>query len=96
MCYFEDCEDRYWPREDNTPDCPYEDCDNSTDTGNTNPGGTGTTNPGSAIFVSATATTVRTEPAARPGIINPAKASACITLLIPISMHGQRIRPISK
>ena len=46
MCYFEDCEDRYWPREDNTPDCPYEDCDNSTDTGNTNPGGTGTTNPG--------------------------------------------------
>ena len=131
MCYFEDCEDRYWPREDNTPDCPYEDCDNSTDTGNTNPGGTGstnpgnsgntgasggqsqsgncpcdcdnrtdtgntnpggtgTTNPGSAIFVSATATTVRTEPAARPGIINPAKASACITLLIPISMHGQQ------
>ena len=29
----------------NTPDCPC-DCDNSTDTGNTNPGGTGTTNPG--------------------------------------------------
>ena len=45
MCYFEDCEDRYWPPEDNTPDCPC-DCDNSTDTGNTNPGGTGTTNPG--------------------------------------------------
>ena len=38
MCYFEDCEDRYWPREDNTPDCPC-DCDNRTDTGNTNPGG---------------------------------------------------------
>ena len=38
MCYFEDCEDRYWPPEDNTPDCPC-DCDNSTDTGNTNPGG---------------------------------------------------------
>ena len=90
MCYFEDCEDRYWPREDNTPDCPYEDCDNSTDTGNTNPGGTGTTNPGSAIFVSATATTVRTESAARPGTINPAKASACMTLLIPIIMHGHR------
>ena len=90
MCYFEDCEDRYWPREDNTPDCPYEDCDNSTDTGNTNPGGTGTTNPGSAIFVSATATTVRTESAARPGTINPAKASACMTLLIPTSMHGQQ------
>ncbi len=48
MCYFEDCEDRYWPREDNTPDCPYEDCDNSTDTGNTNPGGTGSTNPGNS------------------------------------------------
>ena len=45
MCYFEDCEDRYWSPEDNTPDCPC-DCDNSTDTGNTNPGGTGTTNPG--------------------------------------------------
>ena len=89
MCYFEDCEDRYWPPEEIRPTAHA--------TATTAPTPAIRTRAAlvppirvAAIFVSATATTVRTEPAARPGIINPAKAYACITLLIPISMHGQQ------
>ncbi len=60
MCYTEDCEDYYQPPvdptpedptpEDPTPDTSCEDCDSSSDSGNTNPGGEtqpgGETNPG--------------------------------------------------